>query len=176
MEENTQGINITKKTLYNNFESKEELIRTVINCFCNGIEKKINYSLENSATAIEAVFRVSNDIKEEIDVIGIDVISDMSKYKSRIQILDHTNRMSFYSKIIRENLLRGINEGLYRSDINIEYTTLFYTCVIERFYKWEGEYKYLGDSNTFHSQLVIHHLNSIVNAKGREILSSYCNK
>lgn len=176
MEEIAIGLGLTKKTLYNNFDSKEDLIRTVINYFFEGIENKINYSLENSDNAIDALFKISNDIKDEIDAIGLDVINDMSHYKAKIQLLDHTNRMSFYSKIIRDNLQRGINEGLYRTDLNIEYTTLFYTCAIEKFYKWEGKYKYLGDSNVFHTQLVKHHLNSVVNAKGREILSSYCNK
>ena len=176
MEEIAKGLNLTKKTLYNNFDSKEDLIKTVIDYFFSGIEKKIISSLDNSSNAIEALFKVSYDIQEEIETLGLGVINEMSHYKSKIQILDHTNRMSFYSRIIRDNLERGIREGLYREDLDIEYTTLFYTCVIEKFYKWEGEYKYMGDSNQFHTQLVMHHLQSVVNTKGREVLNSYCNK
>ena len=71
---------------------------------------------------------------------------------------------------------RGNREGLDREYLDIEYNTLFYTCVIEKFYKWEGEYKYMGDSNQFHTQLVMQHLQSVVNTKGREVLNSYCNK
>lgn len=174
MEQIATGLNLTKKTLYNNFESKEDLIRTVIRYFFSDVEKKIGESMKSSRNAIEALFLITSVVRDEIDQLGEELLKDMSQYMSEHKLLTHTNRMSFYSKLIRENLLRGIKEQLYRTDINIEYTTLFYTSAIERFYKWDGgTYKFLDDSYKFHSELVKHHLYSVVSNSGRIILESY---
>jgi TetR/AcrR family transcriptional regulator, cholesterol catabolism regulator len=174
MEQIAAGLNLTKKTLYNNFESKEDLIRTVIRYFFSDVEKKIGESMKSSRNAIEALFLITSVVRDEIDQLGEELLKDMSQYMAERKLLNHTNRMSFYSKLIRENLLRGIKEQLYRTDIDIEYTTLFYTSAIERFYKWDGgSYKFLDDSYKFHSELVKHHLYSVVSNSGRIILESY---
>lgn len=174
MEQVASGLHLTKKTLYNNFDSKEDLIKTAVGYFFSELEKKINESMKSSRNAIEALFLITSVVRDEIDQLGVELIKDMSQYMSERKLLNHTNRMSFYSKIIRENLLRGIKEQLYRADLNIEYTTLFYTSAIERFYKWDdGSYKFIKDSYTFHSELVKHHLYSVVSNSGRIILESY---
>ncbi|MEF9986336.1 MAG: TetR/AcrR family transcriptional regulator [Bacteroidales bacterium] len=168
------GLNLTKKTLYNNFENKEDLIRTALQYFFSEVEKNINESMKGSRNAIEALFLITSVVRDEIEKLGEELFKDMSQYMAEHKLLNHTNRMSFYSKIIRENLLRGIKEQLYRADLNIEYATLFYTSAIERFYKWDdGVYKFLGDSYMFHSELVKHHLYSVVSNSGRIILESY---
>lgn len=173
MEQIASGLNLTKKTLYNNFESKEDLIRTVIRYFFSDLEKKINDSMKSSRNAIEALFLITSVVRNEIDQLGSALLKDMSEYKPGVKLLDHTNRMSFYSRIIRENLERGIKEQLYRTDLNIDYTTLFYTSAIEKFYKWDGSYKFISDSYLFHSELVKNHLYSVVSKNGRIILESY---
>ncbi len=173
MEQIAAGLNLTKKTLYNNFESKEDLIRTVINYFFSRLEKNINGSMKHSRNAIEGLFLISSVVRNETEQMGEELLMDMSWYKSEIKLLDYTSRTSFYSKVIRENLERGIKEQLYRSDLNIDYTTLFYTSAVERFYKWDGSYQFLSDSYQFHSELVKHHLYSVVSNSGRIILESY---
>lgn len=173
MEQIASGLNLTKKTLYNNFESKEDLIRTVIRYFFSDLEKKINDSMKSSRNAIEALFLITSVVRNEIDQLGSALLKDMSEYKPGVKLLDHTDRMSFYSRIIRENLVRGIKEQLYRTDLNIDYTTLFYTSAIEKFYKWDGSYKFISDSYLFHSELVKNHLYSVVSKNGRIILESY---
>ena len=173
MDEIAIGLGLTKKTLYNNFESKEDLIRTVVKYFYKGLEKKIEESIDNTSNAIEALFVTSRVIEEEVDGVGLSLIREMSTYRAHEHVLDHVNRMSFYAKLIKVNLLKGIAEGLYIEEIDIEYTTLFYTCAIERFYKWEGSYEFLESSSHFHAQLLKRHLFSITNTKGREVLEQY---
>lgn len=173
MEQIASGLNLTKKTLYNNFESKEDLIRTAIDYFFSELETKINDAMKNSRNAIEALFLITSVIRNEIEQLGPGLLRDLSLYRSDIKMLDHTSRTSFYSKVVRENLERGIREQLYRTDMNIDYATLFYTSAVERFYKWDGSYQYFNNSYQFHSELVKHHLYSVVSNGGRIILESY---
>lgn len=171
MEEIAQELHVTKKTLYNNFESKDDLIRTVANYFFKELEAKMYESIKSSRNAIEALLLINAIIRNEIDKLGEILLKDLSD--EDIEMFDHSSRASFYSKVIRENLQRGIAENLYRSDINLEYATLFYTSAIDLFYRKENSYKFLKNSVAFHSELVKHHLYSIVNTNCRIVLESY---
>lgn len=169
-------LKLTKKTLYNNFKSKEVLMRTVMQFVIEDIEFKINLSLSQGKNAIEALFHSSSMMNKTLEELGPQLLSDSSKYLPDLKVLDHTNRMSFYSRIISENLERGVLEGLYRLDINKELATLFFTSAMAKIYSWNGSYVFLRDPFLFHSELVRYHLEAVVNDSGREILRSFIQK
>lgn len=170
MDDIASDLKLTKKTLYNNFNSKEELMRTVMQYVIEDVEFKINISLNQGKNAIEALYHSSGMMNKTLEEIGPLLLSDSSKLLPDLKVLDHTNRMSFYSRIIKENLERGIAEDLYRSDLNKELTTLFFTSAMAKIYSWNGSYVFLRDPFLFHSELVRYHLEAIVNDRGREKL------
>ena len=171
MEQIAEELQITKKTLYNNFESKEEMVRTVVDYFFCTLEVKMLENLAAGNNAIQNMISVSDTIRNEIDKLGAVLLNDLTG--DNISLFAHSNRSSFYSKVIRDNLHKGIEENLYRKDIDIEYVTLFYTSAIELFYKNSKSNNYIKNSAKFHSELVKHHLYSIVDTDCREILESY---
>lgn len=176
MDEIADHLKLTKKTLYNNFNSKNELMKTVMQHVLGEIEFKINLALFQGRDAIEALYLTSDMMNKYLVEIGPLLLSDSSAYLPDLKLLDHTNRMSFYSRIIAENIDRGISEGLYRTDFNKELVTLFFTSAMAMIYSWSGTYKYLKDPYVFHSELVRYHLESIVNDKGKELLREIIKK
>lgn len=176
MDDIADSLKLTKKTLYNNFSSKDELMRTVMQHVIEDIEFRINLALSQGKNAIEALFLTSSMMNKTLESIGPLLLSDSSKYLPDLKVLDHSNRMSFYSKIILENIERGINEGLYRDDFNKELVTLFFTSAMAKIYSWNGSYVYLKDPYLFHSELVKYHLESIVNDEGRKLLRTFVQK
>ena len=173
MEQIAQELGLTKKTLYNNFTSKQELISTVVNHFYSFLEDEMTKAMNDSENAIHAMFNVSRVITNEISKLGEVFLKDMSIYHACDEIFAFTSRANFYSKFIVENLNRGIDEGIFRTALDKEYTTIFYNSAIELFYRWNGEFKYFSQAAKFHNELVKHHLYSVVNDKGRTILDSY---
>lgn len=176
MDDIASSLKLTKKTLYNNFSSKDELMRTVMQFVIEDIEFRINLALSQGKNALEALFLTSSMMNKTLEAIGPLLLSDSSKYLPDLKVLDHTNRMSFYSKIIHDNIERGITEGLYRDDFNKELVTLFFTSAMAKIYSWNGSYIYLKDPYLFHSELVKYHLESIVSEEGRKILRSFVQK
>jgi len=173
MDEIASELGLTKKTLYNNFNSKEELMLTVAHRVFNEIEERINISLKTGKNAIEMLYNTSKMLNDTLLYIGPLLLNDAAKYLPDLKVLDHTNRMSFNSRMISENLKRGISEGLYRNDMNKDMITLFFASAIAKMYQWDGAYVYLKDPYLFHSELISYHLNSIVSDKGRKILKKY---
>ena len=151
-------------------------MRTVMQFIIEDIEFKINLSLSQGKNAIEALFHTSGMMNRTLEQIGPLLLTDSSIYLPDLKVLDHSNRVSFYSRIIFENLERGISEGLYRDDLNKELTSLFFTSAMAKIYSWNGSYIYLKDPYLFHSELVRYHLESVVNEDGRKILRTYIQK
>ncbi len=176
MDDIAQELKLTKKTLYNNFNCKEELMRTVMQYVIEEITAKINTALSKGGNAIEALYHTSGMMNQILEQIGPLLLNDSSKYLPDLKLLDHTNRMSFYSKIIYDNLERGVKENLYRDDFNKELVTLFFTSAMAKIYSWNGAYTYLKDPYRFHSELIRYHLEAVVNDKGREQLMSFIKK
>lgn len=176
MDDIANELNLTKKTLYNNFNSKEDLMRTTMKYVLEDIEFKINIALNQGKNAIEALYLTSSMMNKSLEEIGPLLLNDSSIYLPDLKLLDHTNRMSFYSRIIFENLERGLSESLYREDINKELTTLFFTSAMAKIYSWNGSYIFLKDPYIFHSELVKYHLEAIVNDEGRAILRNFIKK
>ena len=173
MEQIAQELGLTKKTLYNNFTSKQELIGTVVSYFYSTLEREMTLAIDDSENAIHAMFNVSRVIAAEISKLGETLLKDMSLYHACDEIFAFTSRGNFYSKFMVDNLKRGIAEGLFRTTLDMEYTTIFYNSAIELFYRWNGEFKYFSKAAQFHNELVKHHLYSVVNDNGREILETY---
>lgn len=173
MDEIAKGINLTKKTLYNNFSGKDELMRLVMQYVIGDIEFQINLGLNQGRNAIEALYLTSNMLNKALEGIGPKLLSDTAKYLPDLKVLDHTDRLSFYSRIIKENMQRGMNEKLYRENLNIDLITLFFTSAMAKIYSWDGAYIYLKDPYVFHSELIRYHLESVVNDEGRKILKSF---
>ncbi len=169
-------LNITKKTLYNNFESKNVLLRSVMKHVLNDIEFKINMALSQGKNAIEALFLTSSMMNKALEEIGPVLLKDTSNCLPDLKLLDHTNRMSFYSRIIKENLERGIGESLYKKDLNIDLISLFFTSAMAKIYSWNGSYKFLNNPYVFHSELIRYHLEAVVNDEGRKILRDFTKK
>ncbi|OFY41120.1 MAG: hypothetical protein A2X18_12235 [Bacteroidetes bacterium GWF2_40_14] len=176
MDDIANELRLTKKTLYNNFSSKDDLMRTVMQHVLEDIEFKINIALNQGKNAIEALYLTSSMMNKSLEDIGPLLLSDSSVCLPDLKVLDHTNRMSFYSRIIFENLERGLSESLYREDINKELTTLFFTSAMAKIYSWNGSYIFLKDPYIFHSELVRYHLEAIVNDEGRTILKNFIKK
>ncbi len=173
MDQIAQELGLTKKTLYNNFASKQELIVTAMKYFYSELDKKIKVSSQKSSNAIEAFVDISYVINTEICNLGTLLLRDVSLNPSTSVIFSFTDRKNFFSKLVMENLKRGMEEGVYRKNLDTEYTTLFFTAAIDLFYRWNDGFKYMNETSNFHRQLVKHHLYSVVNEKGMTILESY---
>ena len=173
MEQIALSLGITKKTLYNNFSSKQELIGTVMGYFYADLDKKIQISSQKRVNAIQAFCEVAQVINAEITKLGTLLLKDFSLYHSSLSIFTFADRKNFYSKLVKENLRRGMDEGLYRPNLDVDYSTLFYTSAIDLFYRWDGSFKFISDTSEYHRELVKHHLYSVVNENGLKVLEAY---
>jgi hypothetical protein len=79
----------------------------------------------NAANAVEEIFLTMEMVQEQFRNMNPMVLYDLQKFHFRSfqKFMDHKNR--FLLEIIRENMNKGITEGLYRADLNIDVLSKF---------------------------------------------------
>jgi len=117
-----QEMGISKRTIYEIFTDKDELLKGVL-MFMGSKQTEVTESvLEESDNIIEAVFRLLNLMNDHFRNTSPAFRLDMKKYhQDAMKMLDNEGK-SPYGEVNAKILKRGIEEGYFRSDIDIEIT------------------------------------------------------
>jgi len=167
-------LGISKKTLYQYFADKKELVQSVMKYHMDQTNNSFHGMKETPGNAIDILLRVSQILIEQMGQMNPSVTYDLSKYYpeafktlmdyKRGQVLDHIER----------NLQQGIKEGLYRKDMNTRVIAYFYLIRMDQFMSMEPDDEKMKNTSSAEilTELFIYHVRGIVNPKGLEYLES----
>lgn len=110
---------ISKRTLYESFKSKEELLTTITNKFINE-QRKSYEDIVRAGNAIEELLMLFKHFQDLFDNLHPKIIFEIQKYYPEIWGLLLIHKDNELLDKIRANLSRGIREGIYQSDIDID--------------------------------------------------------
>ena len=126
MDEISRKLGISKKTLYRFVKSKEDLIEKL---FVYEQQKWIKVSADISnqnVNAIEKLFNVSLLVYEERKRFNPMLMFELRKYYEHLFNEYNAKKLIQISTLMKTNLDQGIEEGLYRRDINNEAVVAIY--------------------------------------------------
>lgn len=120
MDDIAQHLSISKKTIYKWFSNKDEVVYSAVSNYLQHIECDCEDILSKSGNAIEELFNIMGTTREIFSKIHPSIFHDLQKYHATAWKLwqDHKNQYIFGK--VRQNLERGIAEGLYRKDLDVE--------------------------------------------------------
>lgn len=118
-------LGMSKKTLYQHFTDKDELVEAVMEHDITHDEKDCMLSTTNSANAIEEVLNIIDTVANQLSDMNPMVLYEMQKFHPKAFKIFQKHKDEFILKMITQNLHRGVSEGLYREDINIEVIAKF---------------------------------------------------
>jgi len=132
MDEISRKLGISKKTLYRFVKSKEDLIAKLFEYEENKGIKLFSEIGNLNVNAIEKLFKVSLMVFEEMKRFNPMIMFEMRKYYEQLFNEFHDRKLVQISQSMKINLKQGIEEGLYRADVNIEAViALFINYLIE---------------------------------------------
>ena len=118
MDEIASKLGISKRTIYQNFKDKEDLLLQYIR---NLELMQIEYlkDLSKNEQTVVHVFIRSIEMHKDFDFFNINFIDDIEKYypKAKKELIDQQNRGIIF---IRQFLEEGMEQGVIRKDLNIE--------------------------------------------------------
>ncbi|MDD3005913.1 TetR/AcrR family transcriptional regulator [Flavobacterium sp.] len=121
---------ISKKTIYKYFSNKEKLIEEGTEV----VHKKIHLLMDNivaqNHNAIVENFQIREMFKQMFQSFDQSPAYQLKKHYPEIYEKTIANEMEDFNQILRLNIVKGINEGLYRENLDIEnYIKFYYTLI-----------------------------------------------
>lgn len=173
MEEIAEKIGITKMTIYNNFDSKENLFRHIISYRSTKFLEFISSASKKHSNAIDELMGILKFQKDN-------PLPEMSTYYStflaanpRVYSLYKTKFRNALKKFVADNIRRGVDEGIYIKSIDPEHIANFTISTMDNMmYKWlknEAEM----DLNITHEHIILYHIRGIANPAGLRLLEHY---
>jgi len=120
MDDISRKLKISKKTLYQYANSKEDLIEKLFYYDDMKWEKKISEIKLKDLNAIDILIEVSLMVSEQIGKLDPKIKFEMKKYYEAIFHNFMQNKQAHIFEQISNNITKGIAEGLYRDNLNVE--------------------------------------------------------
>ena len=173
MDDIARQLGISKKTLYQTVDNKEELIQLVLESGASRDMAALQRHRDESADAIDEALRNSRHFIREMRRISPGAMHDLRKYYPEIFRDKVTARQDNLRQRVTDNLERGMEEGLYRDDLDAGVIANLYVgmtmMVVDRGV-FPAQDRPISEIIRQHST---YHFNGIVNQFGRERLEFY---
>jgi AcrR family transcriptional regulator len=164
---------MSKKTLYHYYVDKEELVSAV---FTSSLEEKKGECLldqQEADNALHEVFLAFDRVREMFSTMNPSVLFDLEKYHAPTFTKFKAFQNDFLYVLIRANLERGIAEGLYRPEIDIDTLTRY--RIHSTMLSFSQDVFPSNRTNIVHieQQLFEHFLYGLATPKGDKLIEKY---
>jgi hypothetical protein len=117
---------ISKKTIYKYFCNKEVLIEESTATIHSEIHEIISNIVANNYNAIEENFEIRKMFKEMFKASDTSPIYQLKKHYPEIYEKVRIQEINECNTVFKQNIEKGISQGLYRTEIAIETCVKFY--------------------------------------------------
>lgn len=118
MDDIARELSISKKTLYELFSDKEELLLEVVKVISMGFHKNIKEIICSSANVLEQIFMLYKRVIEHCREVNPLFFIDLMRYPQVQAFFEQVHVQ--HADRIKEWLMMGVKQGLLRDDVNYE--------------------------------------------------------
>lgn len=173
MDDVAKHLSISKKTIYQFFKDKDELVAIVAKKHMEENEKAIKEIASTAIDPIDEVLKISDHIKQSLQNLGSSVLYDIEKFHPKAWkiFLEHKENCVHCSLV--ENLQRGIKMGLYRPDLDVEIMSRLRIEEIQMGFNPLLFPTQKFDLRNVQLQFIEHFLYGICTLKGHKLINKY---
>jgi len=121
---------ISKKTIYKYFSNKEALIEEGTEVVHQKIHRMMDEIVEKNYNAIEENFEMRKKFKEMFQSFDHSPAYQLKKHYPEIYQKMIENELEDCNQMFRQNVLKGIQGGLYRPETDVDSAVFFYYTLI----------------------------------------------
>jgi len=125
MDDIAAQLGMSKKTLYQYYTDKEELVDAVLSAVLETNRLQCLEDRQKAENAVHEVFQALEMMQEMFANMNPSIVFDLEKYHPTVSRKLQHHKHVFMYQVIRQNLERGIREELYRPEINVDVLTRF---------------------------------------------------
>lgn len=170
MDDIAHHLRISKKTLYQYVKDKNELVQRTVKQLTEHHSSCIASICDKGHNAIDENFEITRFVASQVGSMHPSVHFDLQKYHPEAwELLQSTERTDIY-QCVSDNMRKGIAEGQYRDDLNIDVIARIY---ISRFDVTFDGVLFPQDAYRFEDviwELFRYHIRGIASDKGLKYL------
>lgn len=118
MEDIARKLGISKKTIYQHFSDKEQILYQVIESKTGRDQFEMECMVVGTTNPVEELLSVLDMMQKNADQVSPNLIIDIKRYYPQAFAVFRQYKEEQIMRSILENIQKGISQGLYRSDIN----------------------------------------------------------
>ncbi len=170
MDDVAREMGISKKTLYLHVSDKSDLVNKTMKNHLQRERAAIKEICQQSNNAIEEMFEIGKHVTVHLRSLNTSIVYDLQKYYPQTWRIFMEYKISFVYSVIFQNIKKGINDGLYREEVNPDIIAKFYTSRSEMLVNQEifpfPEYTVMK----VYEEYLKYHIRGIATAKGLRYL------
>jgi TetR/AcrR family transcriptional regulator, cholesterol catabolism regulator len=173
MDEIAAEMGISKKTIYAHFPTKTKLIEATAIYLFEQISEGIQAIRRDRKDPIEELFEIKEFACQHLKNEKSSPQYQLQKYYPKIYSTIRQKQKHVLEDLTRENLQKGIEKGVYRKNLPLEFISRIYFMAIvgikDREFFAEGEFS-MNELTEMHLE---YHLRAIVTPKGLKKLENF---
>jgi AcrR family transcriptional regulator len=173
MDEIALQLGISKKTIYQFYADKNELVDAVLVKYLDHNRKCCEEYRTAGKNAIHEIFLAMEMVQDMFEHMNTSMLYDLEKYHHQAYQRFLQYKYKFLYKVIRENIQKGVKEELYRNDFDIEVLTSIRLETMMLPFNHDIFPKNKYNLGSVHQQLLEHFLYGIASVKGHNLISKY---
>lgn len=172
MDDVARELGISKKTLYQFVESKDDLVQKLLSRHIEQEKHTCEILFATASNALEEMYIVIDSDTQQLKQMKTNIIHDLQRYHHEAwqKVLQY--QRGFLYTVVHNNLERGIREGLYRNDLDVDIITKLHIAGSLQLFNEDNfpsaNYKY----DQVFRQYMLHYLYGIASEKGLALLKS----
>lgn len=176
MDDIANELAISKKTIYKFFKNKQELVEETVSLVHETMHKEIFCICDKGYNAIEENFEIKNMFKNMFKNSDDSPMFQLEKYYPETYSKIMINEFAMFKDCILTNLKKGIQEKLYRADIDEELITKFYFSLAMSVHNSNLHTYNKNTLNKLETSVLEYHTRAIATLKGLKILEEQLEK
>ncbi len=176
MDDLASQLGMSKKTLYQFVENKGDLIEQIIDLHISDEKAFMENSRETAKDAVEEMILVARHNIQELKKLSPTVIYDLKKYYQHLWSLIEQLESEHTFEFIKSNIERGMDQGVYRSDINVDIITKIYVLSTMAVVNEKMFSQKIYKKEELFTEFIKYHLQGITTEKGFTLYKKYLKK
>lgn len=120
MDDIANSLGMSKKTLYQYYADKDELVDAVVDGHISGMQQDCLNVRQDAKDAVHEIFITMERIMDEFNNMNPMLLYDLEKFHFRSYQRFREHKDKFLAKMIRDNMEWGIRDELYRPEVNVD--------------------------------------------------------
>ena len=170
MDDIAEKLAISKKTIYAFYKKKDELVRACVLDVFHQVSEGIDLICAINKNPIEELFEIKDFVLNHLKSEKSSPLFQLKKYYPKFfHELQH-KQFEVMNECVQENLHRGIKEGLFRKEMDLDFISRIYFSGITMIKDIELFPKGIENMQELQTEYLEYHIRAIATSKGIKIL------